>query len=134
MWVINRKFHESFTFLDENALFCFKFSPQNTENRILGLWKFKIFWGSPPPETPPPPPKKGTNGPLLIQSVTLFKPAGYFNYYWNPCCLIFMTIDQWRQPTFPSFPWSGSKLFKNSSNTCRSVISPFLYLGFSLQL
>ena len=23
--------------------------------------------------------KKGTNSPLLIQSVTLFKPAGYFN-------------------------------------------------------
>ena len=92
------------------------------------------FSGEVPPLKPPTPPKKGTNGPLLIQSVTLFKPAGYFNYYWNPCCLIFMTIDQWRQPTFPSFPWSGSKLFKNSSNTSRSVFSPFLYLGCSLQL
>ena len=37
--------------------------------------------------TPRPPPQKGTNGPLLIQSVTLFKPAGYFNYHWNPCVL-----------------------------------------------
>ena len=28
--------------------------------------------------------KKGTNGPLLIQSVTLFEPASCFNFYWNP--------------------------------------------------
>ena len=25
------------------------------------------------------------NGLLLIQSGILFKPAGYFSYYWNPC-------------------------------------------------
>ena len=30
---------------------------------------------------PGPPLKKGTNEPLLIQSVTLFKHAGYLNYY-----------------------------------------------------
>ena len=29
--------------------------------------------------------KKGTNGPLLKQLVTLFKPAGYYYYYCNPC-------------------------------------------------
>ena len=35
-------------------------------------------------QSPSPPQKKGTNCPLLIQSLTLFKPAGYFNHYWNP--------------------------------------------------
>ena len=35
------------------------------------------------PRPPPPPPtQKGTNSSLLIQSVTLFKPAGYFIFYW----------------------------------------------------
>ena len=53
-------------------------SPLNAANRILGLCKFKIFWESMPPW------KRG----LLIQSVTLFKSAGYFNFYWNPCKLI----------------------------------------------
>ena len=27
----------------------------------------------------------GIDGPLLIQSGISSKPAGYFNYYWNPC-------------------------------------------------
>ena len=36
------------------------------------------FWGSMPPDTPW---KRG----LLIQSVTLFKSASYFNFYWNSC-------------------------------------------------
>ena len=37
------------------------------EWNILGLGNFKIFWGN--------------NGPLLTLSVTLIKPAGYFNCY-----------------------------------------------------
>ena len=49
-------------------------------------WGFEIpkFSEGACPQTPL---KKGANGPLLIQSVTLFKPAGYFNYYWNPYML-----------------------------------------------
>ena len=57
---VSRKLH---FFEWKNALFRFKFSPQNTENRILGLWKFKIFWGSLPPETPLPPQKRGPMAP-----------------------------------------------------------------------
>ena len=65
----------------KNTLFCPQFSPQNAENRILGLSIFKIFWGSTSAHPPRP---SGTNMPYLIQSVTLFKHAGYFNFYWNP--------------------------------------------------
>ena len=63
----------------ETFLFHTQFSPLNAGNHyvLLGLCNFKIFWGSVPPDTPW---KRG----LLIQSVTLFKSAGYFNFYWNP--------------------------------------------------
>ena len=40
------------------------------EWNILGLRNFNIFWGN--------------NGPLLTLSVSLIKPAGYFNCYWKP--------------------------------------------------
>ena len=83
MCLINCKLH----FLQwKRRSFVLKFSPENAENRILRLWNFKIFWGRTHAD-PLPPKKKGTNGPLLIQSVTLFKPAGYFNSYWNPCSM-----------------------------------------------
>ena len=62
----------------ENSLFYTQFSVLNAGNRLLGFCNFKIFWGSMPPDTPW---KRG----LLIQSVTLFKSAGYFNFYWNSC-------------------------------------------------
>ena len=62
----------------ENSLFYTQFSPLNAVNCLLGLCNFQIFWGSIPPDTP-------WNRGLLIQSVTLFKSAGYFNFYWNPC-------------------------------------------------
>ena len=62
----------------ENSLFCTQFSPLNAGNRLLGFCNFKVFWGSMPPDTP-------WNRGLLIQSVTLFKSARYFNFYWNPC-------------------------------------------------
>ena len=39
-------------FHGKNAHFCTQFSPQNVGNRILGLWNFKIFWGSIPPDPP----------------------------------------------------------------------------------
>ena len=57
------------------------FSPQDARNHILGLWNFKIFWCTTPHQTPI---KKGTKGPLLIQLVYLFNPAGYVKFYWNP--------------------------------------------------
>ena len=44
----------------KNTLFCTQFSPQNASNHILGLWNFKIFWGSKPPD---PPRKKGKMTP-----------------------------------------------------------------------
>ena len=51
----------------KNKLFCPQFSPENSEIRILGLWNFKIFWGStpprPPPPRPPPPRKRGLTPP-----------------------------------------------------------------------
>ena len=49
MCLINWKLH----FLRS---FVLKFSLQNVENRILGLWNFKIFWGR--THTDPLPPKK----------------------------------------------------------------------------
>ena len=61
----------------ENSLFYTQFNPLNAGNRLLGFCNVKIFWGSMPPDTPW---KRG----LLIQSITLFNPAGYFNFYWNP--------------------------------------------------
>ena len=67
----------------KNPLFCSQFYSQwNAGICILGLWNSKIFWGGMPPD---PLEERDLNGPLLVQSVTLFKPASYFNYYWNPC-------------------------------------------------
>ena len=45
---------------------------------LLKTFYGKIVWGS---TSPNPPRKRGYKRPLLIQSVTLFKPAGYFNFY-----------------------------------------------------
>ena len=67
----------------ENSLLYSQFSPLNA-GRLLGLCNFKIFWGSMPPDT-------HRKCRLLIQSVTLFKSAGYFNFYWNPCGLNHLT-------------------------------------------
>ena len=61
----------------ENSLFYTQFSPLNAGSRWLGLCNFKIFWGSMLPDIP-------WKRALLIQSVTLFRSAGYFNFYWNP--------------------------------------------------
>ena len=49
-------------------------TPQNAENRMLRHWNFNIFWGRAHPETTPPPPapERGTDGPLLIQSLLLY--------------------------------------------------------------
>ena len=39
----------------KNKVFCPQLSPQKAENHILGLWNFKIFWGTTSlPRHPPP--------------------------------------------------------------------------------
>ena len=45
----------------------------------LGLSNSKIFWGTRPPYPTPPPPPQKKKRLVLIQSVTLIKPTGYFN-------------------------------------------------------
>ena len=72
----NRNLNESCIFLNENTLFCTQLGPRTPVNRILGLWNFK---GACPLY------RHWITAPLLIQSGTLFKPAGYFYFYWNPC-------------------------------------------------
>ena len=37
---------------------------------------------------------------LLKQSVTLFKPAGYFNFYWNPCMRYLFFASVWLHDYF----------------------------------
>ena len=61
----------------EDLLFYTQFIPLNAGNLNLILRK----------HDPRHPLNMWTTGPLLIQSVTQFKPAGYFNFHWNPCCL-----------------------------------------------
>ena len=89
----------------KSTLLCSQFSPRNTGNRFLGLWN----------SSPRPPLKKGTNDPLLIQSVTLFKRAGYLSYYWNPwlntCDSFFCTVHKIPHQWF-SFFW------EMEANTC----------------
>ena len=48
--------------------------------------KFQNFFGQNALRPLPPPShlKKGNNCPLLIKSVILFRPAGYFNFCWTP--------------------------------------------------
>ena len=48
----------------KNTLFCTQFSPQNTGNRILGLWNSKMFLQSMPPDLP------RRRGPTAIDSAT----------------------------------------------------------------
>ena len=67
----------------KNTLFCPQFYTQNAGNRILGFWNFKRDILAKHAHRLPK--KKRANRPLLIQSDTLFKPAGFFNFYWNPC-------------------------------------------------
>ena len=63
----------------KNRLSCPQFSLQNTENCILEGFGISKFSGETLPLLPK---KKVTNGSLLIQLVTLFKPTGYFNYFY----------------------------------------------------
>ena len=66
--------------------FVLKFSPQKAENLIFRALKFKNFLGRSVLRPFPPPLEKGTNGPLLIQSVTLFKPLATSIFIETPVC------------------------------------------------
>ena len=66
-----------------------KVSLQNAENRILGLWNFKIFWGSTSPD-PPPPKKRGITASwyswllylnLLVTSIFTETPVNWSRIY-----------------------------------------------------
>ena len=71
MWLVTWKLH----FVEwKTHSFVLKFSPQNAENRIFRTLKFQNFLGQNVLRSPLPPLEKGTNSPLLIQSVTLSKP------------------------------------------------------------
>ena len=76
-------------------LFYPQFSPQNAENRILGLWNFKIFWISMPPDSLPHPiRKRGLTAPcwysqllysnLLATSIFIETPASGFPWASSP--------------------------------------------------
>ena len=57
-------------------------TPKNTENRMLRLWNFNIFWGRVHLDPTPPPltPEKGDWWSLVDrQPLTLFKATSYFN-------------------------------------------------------
>ena len=61
----------------KNTLYCTQFSPQNADKCILGLLNCQTFLGEHAPRYPTRAlQEKGDQ--LLIQSVSLFKPAGYF--------------------------------------------------------
>ena len=63
----------------EYTHYCTQSSPQNAGNCILGLSITKCSGGA-CPQTPTE--KKDLHwGSLMIRPITLFKPAGYFNYY-----------------------------------------------------
>ena len=74
-------------FLMKTRSFVLKFSPQKAENRIFRALKFQNFLGRNALRPFPPPfLEKGTNGPLLIQSVTLFKPLATLIFIETPVC------------------------------------------------
>ena len=67
-------------------LFYPQFSPQNAENRILGLWNFKIFWISMPLDPLPHPiRKRGLTAPCWYSQLLYSNLLATSNFYWNPC-------------------------------------------------
>ena len=68
---------------EKHALLSSNLFPRTLKIAFKGFKISKFSWLE-HAQTPSPPKKKGTNSSLLIQSVTLFKPAGYFSFYWNP--------------------------------------------------
>ena len=69
--------------------FVLKFSPQNAEDRILGLWKFKKFLGQNTPKPPPHPPRKRGLMALCSYSWLLYSNLlATSSFYWNPSILL----------------------------------------------
>ena len=78
----------------KNMLFCPQIHSLECSKWHFRALKFQNFLGlnmprSPPNPLPPPLEKRGPTAPYtdLIQLVTLFKPAGECNFYWNPCIM-----------------------------------------------
>ena len=85
VWLINWNLDKSYTFLNEKYTIL---------SSMLEILKFS---GGTCPQTLQ---KKGTNGPLLILSLTLIKPSGYFNFFWNTWnfCSIIFKLDSFYCP------------------------------------
>ena len=94
----------------KNKLFFPQVSPQNSEIRILGLWNFKIFWGSMPPD-PLPPRKRGLTAPcwysrlldsnLLATSIFIETPGYVFELkqHYSLLCYL-LSSETWGQLTW----------------------------------
>jgi len=102
VWLVKLKRKQHFPYWKTHSF-------QYSKTLEIALYGFEIskFSGGVHLQTPPCSPKrKGTNGLLFIQSVTtLFKPARYFNCFWNPCIVIinldlFVTSISYNQPKF----------------------------------
>ena len=71
---VTDKTKATFSFKKKHTLLSSNLVPRMPKIAFLGLWNFKLFWGRTRLDLPLPPPlQKGTNGPLLIQWVTLSK-------------------------------------------------------------
>ena len=73
-WNLNENY---FFLIQKQTLLNLIQSPECWKSPFRAL-KFRTFLRE---QAPRPPQRYGINGPLLIQSGILFKPAGYFNYY-----------------------------------------------------
>ena len=93
-WQIERWMKATFSRI-KNTLFCPQFSPQNAENRILGLWNFKLFWVSTPPD------------PLLLpRKRGLMAPCWYSRLLYSNLLATSIFIET----TASGFPWASSPL------------------------
>ena len=122
MWlIIGTWLKATFSWM-KNVLFCTQFSPQNAGNHIKGFDAFLM-------EHALNPPRGQINAPLLIQSGTLFKPAGYFNYYWNPCILFQWPINLpfLGLPQPQHFIGSSSLLQCYRMDTLMKLLNSFFY-------
>ena len=88
-------------FLNEkHALLSSNLVPRTLKIAFLGLWNFKIFWGGTRFDPPPPHLEKGTNVPLLIQSVTPSKPL--LQFLLKPLSTLYIHYKKsWRARMWP---------------------------------
>ena len=108
--------------------------PWKLHCRALKFQNFLEEYATRPPPPTCSPKREGTNGLLFIQSVaTLFKPAGYFNCFWNPCIAIinldlFVTSISYNQPKFQEETQPTRKL------TFICLINPFPKASWTITL